>query len=108
MQLTKERIAEGNMLLSAGVLLSGLTYKPVNHMMKISGIQFLGKAAFYEIQKRYLFPAINHVYSQQKDVNRTGAQSKNVHLIGDGRFDSPGCSAKYSTYTLMTLKLTRY
>ena len=48
-----------------------------------------------------MFPAINHVYSQQKDVNRTGVQSKNVHLIGDGRFDSTGCSAKYGTYTLM-------
>ena len=42
-QLTKERIAEGNMLLSAGVVLSGLTYEAVNRMMKISGIQFLGK-----------------------------------------------------------------
>ena len=49
LQLMKERIAEGNMLLSAGVLLSGLMYEPVNRMMKISDTQFLGKSAFYEI-----------------------------------------------------------
>ena len=48
-----------------------------------------------------MFPAINPVYSQQKDVDHTGDQNKNVDLIGDGRFDSPGCSAKYGTYMLM-------
>ena len=45
--------------------------------------------------------AINNTYDiQQKQILRS-AEGKKLDIIGDGRFDSPGNSAKYGTYTIM-------
>ena len=62
-QFSKQRICEGNILMSAGILLSGLSYEPIHKVMEISRMQFLGKSSFYSLQRNYLYPAINHVYN---------------------------------------------
>ena len=100
-QKTKQKIAEGNLLLSAGILLAGLTFEPVKRLMSIVGIQFIGRSNFYKLQKRFLFPAINHVYTGQQKGILSSMQGKSLDIIGDGRFDSPGNSAKFGTYTIM-------
>ena len=55
-QFTKQRICEGNMLLSAAILLPELTYEPFHKVMNISGIQFLGKSPF-TLRRKFLFPS---------------------------------------------------
>lgn len=98
-QESKESISVGNMQMSAGILLSGLTFESIKRFMQISGIQFLGRSAFFDLQRRFLFPAINSVYIKQRNEILNETKDKCLDIIGDGRFDSPGSSAKYGTRT---------
>ena len=82
----KQNILEGNMLLRAGILLSGLTFEPIKRLMSIAGVQFFGKSTFYKLQKQFLFLAINYVYNEQQNEILTTNQDKDVDLIGDGCF----------------------
>ena len=50
-QYTKQRICEGNMVLSAGILLAGLSYEPFRKVMNMSAIQLLGKSSFPVINR---------------------------------------------------------
>ena len=91
------------MTLCAGTLLSGQTYGGIRRAMDYAGVRFIGKTRFYSIQKKYLFPAINHIYEKQKENILYKLKSENIAIdvVGDGRFDSPGFCAKYGTYTIM-------
>ena len=70
--------------------------------MDIADIQVMGERCFYKIQKKYIFPAINSVYEKRRDeiVKRHKSKEK-LNMVGDGRLDSPGHSAKYGAYTMM-------
>lgn len=100
-QSFKNRIPEGNMEMSAGILLSGMTYTGFRRAMDIIGVSIISERRFYEIQKFYLFPAIDHVYQKQKKDIIQRSQNKHLSVAGDARFDSPGYSAKYGTYSIM-------
>ena len=85
-QFQIERINEGNMAVSAGILLSGSTFETARKIMEISGISFLGKTSFYDLQNKYLFPAINHVYSNKRNETLVKSLSTGLDIVGDGRF----------------------
>ena len=104
-QSTKQHKAEGNMALSAGILLFGRTYEPTSRLMEISGIQIFGKLTFYFIQENFLFPAVNYVCESKKCTILEEFENASLNLVGDGRFDSPGCSAKCGTYPLSPYQL---
>ena len=72
-------------------------------MMNISNVSFLGQSTFYCIQKKLLYPAIHRVYTTNRALLIENAKEKSevLHLLGDGRCDSPGYNAKYGTYTLI-------
>ena len=69
--------------------------------MEISEVKSLRKTSFYNLQKKFLFPAINHVYNTRRDVIFNALESKSLDVIGDGRFDSPGNNASFGTYSFM-------
>ena len=66
-----------------------------------------GATTFYAIQKAYLHPAIQRLYDDQRNgilarvFFEQEANSKRTQLLGDGRCDSPGFSAKFCHYTFM-------
>jgi hypothetical protein len=71
-------------------------------MMDIAKIPFISHVTFNSIQKRFLFPAIHRVFTTNRMLIFQDCKEQSaLHLIGDGRCDSPGYSAKYGTYTLM-------
>ena len=89
-------------LLSSAIVLSGSTYTPFSEAMQIAKVSFLSEKAFYTIQKDLIFPAINNVYQRKaREILERAKNQGPVSLIGDGRCDSPGFSAKFGTYTLM-------
>ena len=67
------------------------------------GMMGISQCRFYEIQKSYLFPAIDYVYEVQKKSIVEKLQNETLTAAGDGRFDSPRFSAKYGTYTIMDI-----
>ena len=98
----------GNLLLAASILYSGNTYMRIMEMLKMINIHSFSKTAYYNIQKTILYPVLNRVYKVQRNIllNQCSLRQEN-NLIGDGRCDSPGFSAKYATYTLMSSDVNR-
>ena len=70
--------------------------------MSTTKIKFFSHTLFNSMQSRFLFPAVNSVFrmNQQCIVDRCSL-ADSLHLIGDGRCDSPCYNAKYCTYTVM-------
>ena len=57
---------------------------------------------FYQLQHDVVFPVVVKKWKQQrKRMLQLSKQQEKVVLVGDGRCDSPGHSAKYCTYTFM-------
>ena len=58
--------------------------------------------------EKYIFPVIIHFYIKQR--NKIVSELKThivLNIIGDGRCDSPGFSAKYETQSFMEPQLNK-
>ena len=93
----------GNLTLSAGILFSGNTFQRIKEMLDISKVACFSRTTYNNFENKYLFPAIHKVYLTNRTVILDNAKEtgKGINILGDGRCDSPGYSAKYGTYTLM-------
>ena len=92
-----------NLLLPAAILFSGSRFTEFKDICDIIGIRRIGKSRFNKMQSLYLFPAIHNIYKKFRGdiINDINEKDSAVDLSGDARCDSPGYSAKYSTYSLM-------
>ncbi|KAL1481106.1 hypothetical protein MTO96_050460 [Rhipicephalus appendiculatus] len=118
-QPTTNGMAAGNVLLAGAILFSGASAIKVLRLLASVNIEVFTAAAYNIYQKGCLVPAItklmqhrllqswNHVVFQvqvwttQQASLVEACKGRELHLLGDGRCDSPGHSAKYLTYTLM-------
>ena len=97
------RMPVGNLLLSAGILLSGTIYGQINKLLTILNVPFLDRSAFYRIQNTYLNPVINEYWIMHQTAILSVLSTEDLKICGDARSDSPGFSAKYTSYTLMDM-----
>ncbi len=66
------------------------------------GLRVPDPSTFFRIQSEFLYPTVNKFWLEEKQkVTDELKEEESVTLIGDARCDSPGYSAKYSTYTMM-------
>ena len=93
----------GNLMASAAVLLSGSTYSKVNEFFNMLHVPFLGHSEFYEIQNTYVAPTINDYWTMHQTAILAVLLPDQLELCGDARSDSPGHSAKYTSYTMMDM-----
>ncbi|PIK51967.1 hypothetical protein BSL78_11115 [Apostichopus japonicus] len=96
-----DRMPIGYFLCSAATMFSGLTYQRVAQFMKFLNLQFFSATTFYDLQKMYLIPEINSYWDAHQKAVVDQLKGSPTDLIGDGRCDSPGFSAKYCSYSLM-------
>ena len=98
------RMAAGNLLISAAILLSGSTYSKTAQLLNILHMPFLSKSEFYRIQNTYLNPTINDYWiMHQTAILSVLSDCDILRVCGDARSDSPGYSAKYTSYTIMDM-----
>ena len=104
-----DRMYIGNVLTSAALLFSGNQYAKVSRMFHYMRVPFVSKSSFEKHQNDILFPIIIDAWkTQQQHLFRLlGELDGTATLGGDGRADSPGHSAKYGTYTMMELRLSK-
>jgi hypothetical protein len=95
------RMSAGNLLLSAAILLSGSSYAKVAHMLNILQMPILSESEYYRIQNSYLIPIIHDYWTMHQTAILSVLSPTRLILCGDARSDSPGYSAKYSSYTIM-------
>ncbi|CAN8023127.1 unnamed protein product [Ixodes persulcatus] len=96
--LMNGRAAE-NILLSSHLLFSGSSVTTTLRMLRHMNVEVFSDQTFYKYQKSLLFPAIDEVYLQEQQDLVRQLEDQDVDITSDGRFDSPGFSAKFLTYT---------
>ena len=84
----------GNILLSSGILLSGLPVSRVLLLFDHLNISHHSYNSYLIHQKTILFPTVNTIWkSKQAELLQTlQAEGQPLELAGDGRADSPGHS----------------
>ncbi|KAJ8018726.1 hypothetical protein HOLleu_43128 [Holothuria leucospilota] len=55
-------------------------------------------------ERDYLIPEVNSTWLKEQPSLISSLQGKPISIVGDGRCDSPGYSAKYCSYTLMDIE----
>ena len=97
------RMPAGNLLASAAILFSGNTFSRISQLASFLNLKFFSHTTFYDIQKKYLIPVVNEAWAEHKrGILNATQEEEPVNVISDGRSDSPGHSAKYGTYTMMS------
>jgi hypothetical protein len=99
--LLKHGMAAGNLLLSAAILFTGNTYERFRELADVLHMPIMCENHFYSVQNKYLFPVAHSICTRQKEALIAALGNDPVTLVGDGRCDSPGFSAKYGTYNVM-------
>ena len=88
-------MSTGNINISAGILFSGNTFQRIKEIMNIANVAFISQSTFYSIQKKLFYPAIHRFYTTNRALLFESAKEESeIHLLGDGRCDSPGYNAK--------------
>ena len=93
--------ATGNLVLSGGILYTGNHFASTSAFMTSCSIRFFKKGNFNSLQRKYLWPVVNHRYLLQHRELLQSLKGERLILAGDGRCDSPGHNAKYGTYSIM-------
>ena len=98
-------IPAGNLILSAGILFAGASPKKVLRVLSSANVATISYSTFMRHQRLYLQPAIVSTWQKQSQEIVTRLQEDGQPLVigGDARSDSPGHTAKYSSYTFMEL-----
>ncbi len=76
-------------LLQIAVLMAGLTWGPVQLMFKFMNVAVGGAQSFYTAQSVYML-AIGAFYQQRMEQERKKWLGKDLTIILDTRFDTPG------------------
>ncbi|XP_073727064.1 uncharacterized protein [Misgurnus anguillicaudatus] len=97
---------QSNLLLAAAILFTGSTFTKLEEWAKLINLQIFSSSTFYDIQNSYLHPVIQAEFELQKTIVLAKLfmeqqDGKMTHLSSDGRSDSPGFNAKYTSYTFM-------
>ena len=78
----------------AATLLSGNNFGKVSRFAEFLGLSFLSKSTFYQMQRLYLFPAVEEWWSWMQGELLKEFSNQKVVVGGDGQCDSPGFTAK--------------
>jgi hypothetical protein len=103
-QRTHSRLPWSNLTTASAVLFSGCNPSKVLQLFKAMKMQMFSARTYMRIQAAYLIPAVKETWDAHQSELIATAQGKRLTLGGDARCDSPGYSAKYSSYSLMDLE----
>lgn len=97
-------MSAGNLLTAAAILFSGSTFTHISNLASILRLSIMSKSTFHSIQSNYLFPVVHDTWLSHRQQILSRLQNQSVQLGGDARCDSPGYSAKYCTYSMLSLE----
>ena len=78
-------------------------------MFSLINISHFSHTVFYRLPKSTLFLCLNTIYKLYRSrlLNQCYNLTNDNHFGGDGRCDSPGYSAKYGIYSLLSAQLNK-
>lgn len=90
-----------DILIPAAVVLSGNHYYKFSNLCQAMNLQIPSGQSYLNSQKHFIMPTVIELWDQMTSETRKFLAEQDVCLLGDGRSDSPGHSAKYCTYIMM-------
>ncbi|XP_053322031.1 uncharacterized protein LOC128496430 [Spea bombifrons] len=106
-QPTTGDIAAGNVLTAAAVLFSGSSFRQLQEMSHLLGLQQISLSAYQKYQQEYLFPTVDLHWRQERLRLRDAFRNTQLTLAGDRRRDIPGDSLKCCVYTFIDVATSR-
>ena len=92
----------GNFFVTTSIAFSGINFAKFEQSVKFLNLKSISDMLFYHLQHDVVFPVVVKKWKQQrKRMLQLLKQQEKLVLVGDGRCDSPGHSAKYCMYTFM-------
>ena len=61
-------MAAGNLLLSAAILLCGLTFTGIANLADLLNLAMLSQRQFYDLQRNYVYPVVHTTYVRQQEA----------------------------------------
>ena len=61
-------MAAGNQLLSAAILLCGLTFTGIANLANLLNLAMLSERRFYDLQRDYVYPVVYNTYVRQQEA----------------------------------------
>ena len=106
-QVCNNSMPWGNLLLASAILFSGSSPAKVLTLFHHLNVPVFTPRTYSNLQYSYLVPAVLRTWDTNQADLITDLQGKALAVGGDARCDSPGHSAKYGSYSLMTLDDTK-
>ena len=97
-QPTYGKAPAGNILLASAILFVDGLFGKFQAFAEALKLSFISRTFFFTTQRDFLCPVINYAWQLHRDSMHKVLQGSPLELLGDGRCDSPGYSAKYCTY----------
>ena len=92
----------GNLFVTTGIAFSGINFAKFEQSVKFLNLKSISDMLFYHLRHDVVFPVVVKKWKQQrKQMLQLLKQQEKLVLVGDGRCNSPGHSAKYCMYTFM-------
>lgn len=99
---TSSPVFVNDILFTACVVMSGNHYGKVSLLSKFLNLKIPSQSTFTRNQRLFIVPVILEAWTELKsNITDIVKAYKDLCLIGDGRNDSPGFSARYCVYVLM-------
>ena len=94
----------GNVMMSFGILMSGISISQVIVMFKHMNLSAISLRTYFLHQSKFLFPSVFKLWkaTQTTMVEKLKERKQPYSWSGDGRFDSMGHSAKYGVYSMFS------
>lgn len=92
----------GNLFLSSSIAFAGIPFAKFQRFAWLINLKVLSDSVYYQLRRDFIIPVVRRRWKHERRQMIKLLQNRNlVVLVGDGRCDSPGHSAKYCTYTFM-------
>ena len=102
------RYPAGNIMMSLGILLSGVNISQVLLMFRHMGLSAISPRSYFSHQRNFLFPSVFlHWEKYRTNLIEKLKGVTDAQWSGDGRFDSMGHNAKYGVYTMLCNSISK-
>lgn len=97
---------DNNLVSSAAIIFTGTTQNEIAEWDDLLNLKLPKKTPYYSLQSTYMIPVVHKAYTDMQEkilseLQETASAGGHTDIGGDARSDSPGYSAKYTSYSFM-------